>query len=372
MVKDSINNRDKIIVKISILGIIVNIVLVTFKAVVGLFANSIAIILDAVNNLTDALSSVITIVGTKISKKAPDKKHPYGHGRAEYFASVIISTIILFAGFTSAKESIEKVINPVKPDYRIISLLIITVAVIVKFVFGKYVKSKGKEVNSQSLIASGQDAYMDSILSFTTLISGILNYVWKVNIEGYLGILISLFIIRSAIKMLSETVDSLLGVRADSSLTTKLKETIASFDEVQGVYDLSLHDYGPSKTLASVHIQVRNNMTAEEIHILTREIEYLVYSEFGINLTMGIYAANDKGEFGEIKEALNDIIKQYKSILQLHGFYVDKMKNNVYFDLIIDFEEENKEKILNEVLEQIKEKYKEYNFNVILDSDITD
>lgn len=365
-------DRNKIIIKTSILGIVVNIILVIFKALVGFFANSIAIILDAVNNLTDALSSIITIVGTKLANKAPDKKHPYGHGRTEYFTSVIISAIVLFAGVTAGKESVLKILNPAETDYSVVSLVIIAVAVVVKFVLGTYFKKVGKAVNSGSLVASGQDAFMDSVLSFTTLVAAILNYVYGLKLEGYLGVVIAIFIIKSAIEMLKETVDSLLGERADSELTKKLKERINSFEEVQGVYDLSMHDYGPSKIIASVHIQVRNDMTAEEIHILTREIEYVIYAEFGITLTMGIYAANDKGEFGDIKKAVLDITKEYKSILQVHGFYVDKAKKNVYFDLIMDFEEENKEKVLEEIIKKMKKKYKEYNFNVILDSDISD
>ena len=365
-------DRNKVIIKTSVLGIIVNVVLVIFKAIVGLFANSIAIILDAVNNLTDALSSIITIIGTKLSNKAPDKKHPYGYGRIEYFTSVIISSIVLFAGITAGKESIEKIFNPAETDYSIVSLVIIAVAVVVKFVFGRYVKSVGKKVNSGSLIASGQDAFMDSILSFTTLIAAIISFVWHLNLEGYLGAIIALVIIKSAIGMLKETVDSMLGERADKELVTKLKSKIVSFKDVQGAYDLNLHNYGPSKIIASVHIQVRNDMTAEEIHILTREIEYAVYMEFEIVLTIGIYAANDKGEFGEIKKEIGNVIKDYKSVLQVHGFYVDKSKGNVYFDLILDFEEKNKEQILNEIISKLKAKYNNYNFNVILDSDISD
>lgn len=365
-------DRNKVIIKTSILGIVFNIILVIFKAIVGILANSIAIILDAVNNLTDALSSVITIVGTKLSNKAPDKKHPYGHGRVEYFTSVIISAIVLYAGITAGKESFLKILNPGETDYSVASLIIIAVAVVAKFVFGRYVKGVGKKVNSQSLVASGQDAFMDSILSFTTLVAAVLNFVWNLQLEGYLGVVIAVVIIKSAIEMLKETVDSLLGARADSELTTKLKERINSFQEIQGVYDLTLHDYGPSKIIASVHIQVRNDMTAEEIHILTREIEYMVFDEFGIILTIGIYAANDKGEFGEIKKTLTSVIKDYKTVLQVHGFYVDKLKKNIYFDLIIDFEEQNKEKVLEEITSKMKDAYPEYNFNAILDTDFSD
>ena len=213
---------------------------------------------------------------------------------------------------------------------------------------------------------------MDSVLSFTTLVAAIISYFWKISLEGYLGGIIAIFIIKSAIEMLKETADSMLGERADRELTQNLKETVLSFKEVQGVYDINLHNYGPSKIVASVHIQVRNEMTAEEIHILTREIEYKVYQEFGITLTIGIYAANDDGEYGEIRKEIESIIQQYASVIQMHGFYVDKVKSNVYFDLIIDFDEQNKEKVLKEIIEKARKKYTNYQFNVILDSDVSD
>ena len=364
-------DRNKKIIRTSIIGIIVNAVLVGFKMTVGLIVNSIAIVLDAVNNLTDVLSSVITIIGTKLANKKPDKEHPYGHGRIEYFTSIIIGAIILFAGVLAIKESVLKIINPGETDYSIISLVIIAVAVLTKIILGSYVKKTGNKVNSQSLVASGQDALMDAVLSFTTLIAGILNYIWHFTIEGYLGVLIGLFIIKASYEILKEAVNSILGVRADPELSKKLKERINQFPEVQGTYDLNLHNYGPSNTIASAHIQVRNDMTAEEIHILTREIEYAIYAEFSIVLTLGIYAANDKGEFGEIKKELNAIIKSYKEILQVHGFYVDK-SNNIFFDLIFDFKAENKEQIKDEIIAKLKEKYPNYNCNVIIDLDITD
>ena len=364
-------DRKKTIIKTSIVGIITNLVLVVFKAFVGILANSIAIVLDAVNNLTDVLSSAVTIVGTKLANKAPDKKHPYGHGRIEYFTSFIIAIIILFAAIIAIKESVEKIISPANTNYSIISLVIVAVAVVAKFILSKYVKKIGQKVNSQSLIASGEDAFTDSILSFSTLVAAIINYIWNLNLEGYLGIAIGFFIAKASIEILTEAVNSILGIRADGDLSKNLKNRILKFKEVQGVYDLNLHNYGPANIVGSTHIQVRNDMTAEEIHILTREIEYDIYSEFGIALTIGIYAANDKGEYGEIKRALTRILKQYPQVLQLHGFYVDK-GDNVYFDLIIDFDTKNKEKLKQEIIEKIKEKYPKYNYNVIIDSDITD
>lgn len=364
--------REKKIIKTSILGIVVNIILVAFKATVGIIVNSIAIILDAVNNLTDAISSVVTIIGTKLAGKAPDKEHPYGHGRIEYLTSLIVAEIVMLAGVTAIKESIEKIINPGETDYSIASLIIIAVAVVVKFFFGRYVKNVGKKVNSQSLVASGQDAFMDSVLSFTTLVAAIINYVWHLSLEGYLGVIIAIFIIKSAIEMLKETVSTMIGGRAEKEITDKIKEKVCSYEEVQGAYDLTLHNYGPSKTIATVHIQVRDDMKADEIHILTRQISMDIFDEYGILLTVGIYAANDKGIYKEIKQELGSIVNNYKELKQIHGFYVDEKNSNIYFDLIIDFDCPNPEEVKNEVIHKLESKYPKYKFNVILDADFSD
>ena len=365
--------RQKKIIKTGILGIIVNLILVIFKATIGIIVNSFAIILDAVNNLSDAMSSIITIIGIKLSGKAPDKEHPYGHGRIEYFASVIIAIILLLAGITALKESFEKIINPVLADYSAASLIIIITAIIVKLVYGQYVEKIGKSINSQSLIAAGTDAFMDAILSLSTLVGATISIIWHLSLEGYLGTIISFVIIKSSASILKETIDSMIGQRADHEISKKIKEEINSFDEVQGCYDLNMHNYGPSNIIASAHIQVRNDMTAEEIHILTRKITYDIFEKFRIILTtIGIYAANDDGECKEIKEQLENIISQYQEILQIHGFYIDEENKDVYFDLIIDFDADDKEKIKDEIIEKIKEKYPKYNYNIIIDSDITD
>ena len=364
--------RQKKIIKTSIIGILVNVVLVVFKGLVGLFTNSIAIILDAVNNLTDIISSVVTILGTKLANKKPDKKHPYGHGRIEYVTSAIIAAIILFAGVTAMKEAIEKIINPGDVNYSIVSIFIIAVAVIVKFYLSRHVKSVGKKVNSQSLIASGEDAFMDSILSFSTLVAALINFIWNIGVEGYLGIIISIFIIKTAYEILKETINIMLGERPDKELTDEIKKKVNSYKEVQGAYDLSLHNYGPSKTIGTVHIQVRDDMTAQEIHILSRTISTDIFNEFGIIMSIGIYAANDDGEFGDIKKDVINEIGKYEHIKQIHGFYVNKATNNVYFDLIFDFKCNNPEEIKDTLIKKLKEKYKEYNFFVIIDADITE
>ena len=365
-------DRDKIIVRTSVIGILVNLVLVAFKATIGIMVNSIAITLDAVNNLTDALSSIITIIGTKLAGKAPDKEHPYGYGRIEYFSSVIISVIVLLAGITALEESVPKIFNPVLADYTFVSIFIIAVAVVVKFFLGRYVKGKGKEINSQSLVASGSDALFDAILSLSTVVAAIISLIWHISLEGILGTIIAFVIIKAAIEMLSETLSSMIGTRVDNEITGKLKERINSFEEVKGAYDLTLHNYGPTQLMGSVHIEVSDSLTAREIHKLTRKILYAIYEEFGIILTVGIYASNtENAEYNEIRDSLNEIIAKYPEILQMHGFYVDDAINLITFDLIIDFDADCSD-IKDKVLEEIRNKYPNYHFDAILDADYSD
>lgn len=364
--------RAKKIIKISILGIAVNLILVAFKAVVGFVTNSIAIILDAVNNLTDAMSSIITIVGAKLSAKRPDKKHPFGHGRVEYFSSVIIAIIILAAGVTSFKESLEKIINPEPAEYSVASLIIIAVAVLVKFFFGRFVKGQGKKLNSSSLTASGIDAISDSVLSLSTFVAAVISLVWGLSLEGYLGLIISVVIIKTAIEILKETVDHLIGIRADKKLTNKIKKTINSNDAVLGVYDLAIHNYGPNKIIASAHVQLDDNLTVKDVHRLTRKIEVDIYNKFGIILTLGVYASNDTGEYRAIKDYIQKTIKDYGNIIEMHGFYVDEEEKQISFDLIFSFDEEKPEKSVEEIKKNLEAKYPEFGFSIILDADISD
>lgn len=366
-------DRSKIIVKTSIRAIIVNLLLVFFKAIAGFLANSIAILLDAVNNLSDAISSIVTIIGAKLANKAPDKEHPYGHGRIEYIASVFIALIILWAGVTSMKESVEKIITPAEVNYSTISIVVVTAAIFVKYFLARYVKNVGKKYDSQSLIASGTDAYFDAVIAFSTLIVAIVNLVWGLRIEGYIGIIISVLIIKSSIEILKETLNTVIGTRADSDLSKKLKERINQIEEVHGTYDLMLHSYGPSKIMGAANIQVDENMSAKKIHGLCKKIQGVIYKEFGIILILGIYATNEDDEVAmKIEKDLREIIAEYKEVIQLHGFFVDTEMKKINFDIIIDFSAEDPNKTKDEIIERIKEKYPEYKYYVVIDSDLTD
>ena len=230
--------REKIIVQTGIIGIIVNLLLAGFKAVIGLLSGSIAIVMDAVNNTSDALSSLISIIGAKLASKEPDRKHPFGYGRIEYLSAMIISLIVLYAGITSFTESVKKIINPTTPDYSTASLVIVFAAVFVKIFLGKYVKGKGEQVNSDSLINSGKDALLDAVISTGTIIAALIFIFTDVSLEAWLGAIISLVIIKSGADMIKETISEILGEPGEISLITNIKKTIAAFPEVSGAYDL--------------------------------------------------------------------------------------------------------------------------------------
>ncbi|MCR5625557.1 MAG: cation diffusion facilitator family transporter [Lachnospiraceae bacterium] len=293
IINSKIENRQNSIIKVSVVGILANILLAGFKAVVGLLSHSIAIVLDAVNNLSDALSSIITIIGTVLAGKAPDKKHPLGHGRIEYLSAMVVSAIVLYAGLTSLIESIKKIIHPVKADYSTPTLIIVGAAIFVKIILGLYVKKQGQKLNSNSLIASGQDALFDAIISTSVLASAIIFIMFDLSLEAYVGAIISVIIIKSGIEMLSETISEIVGRRIDPEITRGIRETIVEEPEVYGAFDLLLHNYGPETLVGSVHIEVADYMTANKIDELTRRIQQKVFEKHGIIMEgIGIYSYN--------------------------------------------------------------------------------
>ena len=278
------------IIRTSWSGIIANVLLAGFKAVVGILASSVAIVMDAVNNLSDALSSVITIVGTKLSQRPADRNHPFGFGRIEYFSAIIIAVIVLSAGITSLIESVKKIFDPTEPEYTTVTLVVIVVAIVVKLVLGQYVKRKGEQLKSDALIASGSDALFDAVITLATLISAGVMLLWGVSLDGILGALISIVIIKAGIEMLASPVNELLGTSISADFTKQIQKEVSDFEGVHGVFDLILHNYGPDVKIGSLHINVYDTMSAHEIHGLTRKITMQMIERHGIIMTVGVYA----------------------------------------------------------------------------------
>lgn len=370
--KTELVNRSKEIFKTSIVGIVVNLLLVGFKAAIGLITNSIAIVLDAINNLSDALSSVITIVGMKLAGKSPDKKHPMGYGRIEYLTSAIISVIVLYAGVSSLVSSVKQIIHPEKAEYSTVSLIIVGVAVFVKLGLGLYVKKKGKQHNSDALVASGTDALFDSIISASTLVAAIIFIITKISLESYLGVIISVIIIKSGIDILRETLSKILGEREDAELTLGIKQTVRSIDGVRGAYDLVLNNYGPDSYLGSVHIEVPDYFTAAQIDALTREIQREVMKKHNIYMSaVGIYSYNTgDDEAAKIRDEIEKIVFTFDKVIQVHGFYLDSVRNTISLDIVADFGA--KYSMLDEVKAKISKAYPDYSLDIAMDTDISD
>jgi len=367
-------SREKTIVKTSVIGIIANVFLAGFKAVIGLTTNSIAIVLDAVNNISDAGSSLITIVGTKLAGKEPDKKHPFGYGRIEYLSAMIISVIVLYAGITSLVESVKQIIHPETPEYSTVSLIIVAVAVVVKILLGRYVKGVGVKVNSDSLINSGQDATLDSIISASTLVAAGIFLLFHISLEAWLGAIISLVIIKSGIEMLRDTISQILGERNDVELAAGIKETVMSFPDVQGAYDLVLNNYGPDSWNGSVHIEVPDTYSAAQLDQLLREIMTKVYQEHHVILTaIGVYSVNTKDEeIIRTKKQVEEIVFSHEYVRQLHGFYLIKEPKTLRFDIVISFDAKDRRAVYEEALADVRKAFPDYALQVAMDTDFTE
>ena len=362
-------SREKVIVRTSIIGIIANVLLAAFKAAVGLLSHSIAVILDAVNNISDAGSSVITIVGAKLAGREPDKKHPFGYGRIEYLSAMIISVIVLYAGITSLVESIRKIINPETPDYSAVSLIIIGTAVAVKFFLGRYVKATGEKVNSDSLINSGEDA----VISASTLLAAAIFLIFHISLEAWLGALISLVIIKSGLEMLKDTISRILGEGNDPELAKSIKQTVRSFPDVQGAYDLVLHNYGPEAWNGSIHIEIPDTYSADRLDALIRDIEETVYRKHNVILTaVGVYSMNTKDQFiTETRKKVQSIVLAHEFVKGMHGFYLDRENKHMRFDTVISFDARDRSAVYQQIVADVQAAFPEYELRIAMDLDFS-
>lgn len=369
--------REAVIIHTSMVGIAANILLALFKGLVGLASNSIAMVLDAVNNLSDVLSSIVTIVGARLAGRAPDKKHPLGHGRIEYLSAMIVAAIVLYAGITALVESVKSLIQPRQPAYTPLSLGVMAAAIAVKLLLGRYVKRQGKLAHSGALVASGSDASFDAVLSASVLGSALLYLGRGIQLDALVGIAISVFIIRAGYEMISESVDDILGVRVSAGLSRRIKELVGEDPEVLGVYDLLLNNYGPERYLGSLHVEVRDSMTACEIDTMARRIQQRVFEAQGVILTtVGIYAQNTgSDEAARLRTEISRRVMSHEGVLQLHGFYAELNARVIKFDLIIDFDLKDgrtREELYQEIYEELQKAYPDYHITMTLDSDVSD
>ena len=369
-----LEDREKNIIRVSIIGITANVFLAGFKFLVGMFSHSIAIMIDSLNNASDVLSSVITVIGTKLANRPADKAHPYGHGRSEYISAAIISAIIIYAGITALIEAARKIFNPVTPEYSPETLIVVSAGIIVKIILGRYVSSQGKKLASDSLVNSGKDALMDSAVSSSTLLGAFVFILFGINLESWLGAFISILIIKAGVDMFRETTSKILGERAESGFTNAVKKTICMTEGIFGAYDLILTNYGPDMLMGSVHVEVPEDWNAEKIDTVSREIMHRVFIEHHIMLAaVGIYSHNSSDdEVIKIRSEVTRVVMSQDYVLQIHGFYCSTQEKIIRFDIVIDFSAPDSHEVYRNVLEKIQALYPDYSITVQPDSDYSD
>ena len=367
-------DRERRIVRTSVLGIVANVLLAIFKAAVGLLSSSIAITLDAVNNLSDALSSVITILGTRLAAKPADKEHPLGYGRVEYLSATVIAVIVLYAGVTSAAESVKKIVSPEAPDYSVAALAVVAAGIVVKLALGRHVKRVGEDTSSDSLVASGTDALSDAILSASTLGAALLYLACGVSLEAWVGALISGFIVKAGCEMLRDTLGQILGERVTTEVTDEVKDIAGAQPGVLGVYDLILHSYGPERLVGSLHVEVPDDMDATRIDELTRCVQQAVYLRTDgkvIIEAVGVYARSGDAGVEEVRRGVEKIVRAHEHVLQLHGFHLDGEKHLMTFDVVVSFDAPDRQGEFDQILSEVRVAYPQYRVYATLDTDVS-
>ena len=369
------SERETAIVRTSAIGIAANVALAAFKAAVGILSNSIAVTLDAVNNLSDAISSIITIVGTKLSNKKADREHPFGHGRIEYITTTVIAAIIMYAGISSLIKSIQGIMDPVTPDYSPLSLVIIAVAVLVKIILGHYVRSVGNRVNSDTLIASGSDALFDATLSTSVLTAALIFIFTKISLEAYVGVVISGFIIKASIELLQGSIKEIIGMRPDATLSMLIYDIVKEDPDAEGVYDLIIHNYGPDRFVGSFHTEVLDTTSAIEIDTMTRRLSTEIYKQTSgkiIIAAIGIYARNTTdNRIVKMRTEVTEMALAHEGVLQVHGFIADIENQFMAFDAVIEFGYDGKQ-IVHDIIHEVEAAYPDMNVSVLLDRDTSD
>ena len=347
-----------------VLGIIANAFLFVVKLFAGILSGSVVVVADAINNLSDFMTSIITLFGFKMSGRPADKEHPFGHARIEYVTSLIVACVIFFIGIETGRAAIEKIINVNKTDFSILTCVILGVSVIVKLCLSFIYKGLGKTINSDALYAMSADSRNDVISTGVVLICAIISMVLGVSVDGYLGVLVSLLVIISAIGLIKGTIDPLIGTPTDKNLIKKIQDKLKSYPAVLDIHDLIVHSYGPTKIFATVHIEVDSEVDVLVSHDLADNIERDFFKDMNILLVCHLDPVKlSDPETNILKNDLTELLHAYNPALSLHDFrvVVGVSHTNVIFDVVIPFDLQNAERdIINLVNDKLASYGKKY------------
>lgn len=357
-----------------IVGIITNFALFLIKLSVGLFSNSVSILADAFNNLSDAASSIITIIGFKMANKPADAEHPFGHGRIEYITAMIVSFMVMLVGLQFVKTSFQKIINPTPVTFELWPFILLIISIGFKFWLSKFNKSIGNKINSSTLKATATDAMGDVFTSTTVVISFLISKFTTLPIDGYIGIVVALAIVYSGFSLIKETLSPLLGEPPDPVLVSNITDMVMSYDNITGIHDLIVHNYGPGRIMASIHAEIPSNIDIMEIHHIIDTAEREISKKLNIYLVIHMDPiCVDTDEIIEARNMVQDVLSKYEEVKSFHDFRVvgDYDNKNLIFDIEVSPECLAKEnlttKLLSNIENDIKEKSAEYRCVITVD-----
>lgn len=345
-------------------GIVVNILLSIVKLVIGIIANSISIISDALNNITDVGSSVVTMIGFKISQKKIDKDHPWGHGRMEYITAFIVDIIILMVGFELLKSSIDKIIHPELPAVNNVTIIILVIAVLTKLWLFLFYKKIAKMIDSNAIKGNAYDSISDSISTLVVLISAVVAKLCGVSIDGYASLIVSVFILFTGYKAIKETVDLLLGMKPDPEFIKDIEDEAKKYEMISGIHDIMVHDYGPGRKIVSFHAEVPADGDICKVHDIIDQMEQDLFEKFNCITTIHMDPiVVDNKEINDMRDFTEKIVKELNSEFSIHDFRMTDggKRVNLIFDLVVPRDKEyDKEEIIKNVQQKIHEKNKKY------------
>lgn len=363
-------SREDIILMTSGLGVFVNILIATLKIIIGFFTSSIAIVSEGVNNMSDALTSILTLIGAKLAKMHPDEKHPFGYGRIEYFSSLIISLLILVTGIEMLIGAVKLIFSPEKMSVSLISIIIIAFTAIVKFILGVYTIKMGEKASSSSLIGVGSDCRNDSFASAITIVTMILYLVFHVSLDAYAGIIISFLTIKAGFDVFKETISDLMGRQGERDLANELYRNIVQTEGIIAAADMMLHNYGPDRWSGSVNVEIDHKKTVGEVYQLLHELQLEIMHEYKVTMVFGVYAVdNDHEEMKELRSIISAFVKRNEHIKSFHAVYIEPQTGKVYCDFIVDYKLRDWDSLKIEFEEYMAKEYKSTDIELTIETE---
>ncbi len=368
--KQDPESRESIITMTSGLGIFVNIIMALTKVFIGVLASSIAIISEGVNNAADVLSAFITLVGSKLARKHPDKKHPFGYGRIEYLVSLVISVLILVTGVEMIISSVKLIFNPEELNISYLSLFIVLGSAVIKFALGIYTMKMGKKADSNALVGVGLDSRNDSYASIITIVAALVFLIFHVSIDAYAGIIISVLILKAGLELLLDTIGDLLGRPGEHELAVEIYREVLATDGILSAADMMMHNYGPDAWSGSVNVEIDHNKSVGEIYEFLHALQLRIMHEHNVTMVFGVYAVdNDHADVKALRRTINEFVRGQEHVKSYHAVYLREEEKKIYVDFIVDYDLRDWDALRAEFLRYIGGPYPGYEIELTIETE---